>query len=51
MAPGSFHVYSNSQPAPFVKLHFVLIAAVAAVLLIVGRAAHPTASPRILMRA
>ena len=35
----------------YVKSHFVLIAAVAAVLLIVGRSAYPTASRRILMRA
>ena len=39
------------QPAPFVKPHFVLIAAVAVVLLIDGRSAHLTASRRILMRA
>ena len=31
------------QPAPFVKPHFVLIAAAAAVLLIYGRSAHRTA--------
>ena len=39
------------QPALFVKPHFVLIAAAAAVLLIDGRSAHLTASRRILMRA
>ena len=39
------------QPAPFVKPHFVLIAAAAAVLLIDGRSAHLNTSQRILMQA
>ena len=43
--------YVTVQPASFVKPHFVLIAADAAVLLIDGRSTHLNASWRILMRA
>ena len=39
------------QPAPFVKPHFVLIAAVAVVLLIDRRSVHLPVSRRIFMRA
>ena len=39
------------QPAPFVKPHFALIAAIAAVLLIDRRSAHLIISRRISMRA
>ena len=47
-----FHVKNgNSSAAPFAKPHFVLIAAVAAVLLINGRSAHLPVSRRILMQA
>ena len=43
--------YVTVQPAPFVKPHFVLIAAVAAVLLIDGCSVHLTISYRIFMQA
>ena len=43
--------YVTVQPAPFVKPHFVLISAAAAVLLISRRSSHLTARRRILMRA
>ena len=43
--------YVTVQLAPFVKPHFVLIAADAAVLLIDRRSAHLIISRRILMRA
>ena len=48
---GEILVWITVQPAPFVKPHFVLIAAAAAVLLIDGRSAHLNTSQRILMQA